>query len=133
MLTFAMIKPDAVRLRFFGSIISKIESLTDLSIVELMLMRLTEAQVRQFYAEHDGKPFFEPLVEFSTSGPFVCIVLKGENAVDRWRELMGATNPQQAKPGTLRHEFGFGMPNNAVHGSDSEQSAEREIALFRSW
>jgi nucleoside-diphosphate kinase len=128
-----MIKPDAVRMKMVGSILAFVEKAVTIKLVEMRMIRLTEPQVRQFYAEHDGKPFFWPLVDFTLSGPVVCMVLEGDDVVQWWRRAIGNTNPQKAEPGTVRHMCGMGQPNNAVHGSDSPESAAREIAMFRSW
>lgn len=133
MKTFAMIKPDAVRTHCIGQVLSRIELSTSVRVIEMRMVLLDEQQARQFYGEHEGKPFFEPLVQFTTSGPLVAMVLSGDDVVQWWREVMGDTDPQKARPGTLRAQLGMGMPNNAVHGSDSPESAEREIALFRTW
>lgn len=124
-----MIKPDAVARGRTGAIISRIEA-ADLRIVALKMWQLTPGQAHAFYGEHRGKPFYEGLIRFMTEGPLVAMVLEGENAVERWRSLMGATDPHQAAPGTLRQQFGSELPRNAVHGSDSPESAEREMRYF---
>ncbi|MCB0355406.1 MAG: nucleoside-diphosphate kinase [Bdellovibrionales bacterium] len=127
--TFSIIKPNAVKKNAIGAIISKFES-KGLKIAGAKLMNLERSKAEEFYAEHKERPFFAELVEFMTSGPIMVMVLSGENAVLRNREIMGATNPAEAAPGTIRKEFGDNVGENAVHGSDSPTSAQREIALF---
>ena len=123
--TLAIIKPDAVASRHIGAILSKYEQ-SGLLIVELKMVHLTPKQARQFYAIHEGKPFYEDLVEFMASGPAVAIVLEGECAIQKNRELIGAID----KPGTLRGTFGKDLTHNAVHGSDSPANALQEISFF---
>lgn len=127
--TFSIIKPDAVAKNVIGKIVSRFES-NGLKIVEMQLKQLTREEAEGFYAEHKERPFFGDLVEFMTSGPVVVQVLEGENAIALNRELMGATNPQEAAEGTIRRDFAESIDANAVHGSDSPASAEREIAYF---
>lgn len=127
--TLSIVKPDAVEKNIIGEIVSRFES-DGLTIVASRMIRLTEQQAQGFYAEHEGKPFFESLVSYMTSGPVVVQVLQGEGAIARNRELMGATNPAEAAPGTIRADFAESIDANAVHGSDSPASAEREIAYF---
>lgn len=127
--TFSIIKPDAVAKNVIGKIISRFES-NGLKIVEAQLKSLTQVEAEGFYAEHKERPFFADLVKFMTSGPVVVQVLEGENAIALNRELMGATNPQEAAEGTIRRDFASSIDANAVHGSDSPASAEREIAYF---
>jgi nucleoside-diphosphate kinase len=127
--TLSIIKPDAVAKNVTGEIISRFEK-AGLVVVASRMERLSRAQAEGFYAEHDGKPFFNDLVEFMTSGPVVLQVLEGEDAIMLNRELMGATNPQEADQGTIRADFAMSIDANAVHGSDSEKSAEREIGYF---
>lgn len=127
--TFSIIKPDAVAKNVIGKIISRFES-NGLKIVEAQLKSLTQEEAEGFYAEHKERPFFADLVKFMTSGPVVVQVLEGENAIALNRELMGATNPQEAAEGTIRRDFASSIDANAVHGSDSPASAEREIAYF---
>ncbi|MGH1429990.1 MAG: nucleoside-diphosphate kinase [Neptuniibacter sp.] len=127
--TFSIIKPDAVAKNVIGKIVSRFES-NGLKIVEMQLKQLTQAEAEGFYAEHKERPFFGDLVAFMTSGPVVVQVLEGENAIALNRELMGATNPQEAAEGTIRRDFAQSIDANAVHGSDSPASAEREIAYF---
>lgn len=127
--TLSIVKPDAVARNIIGEIYSRFEK-NGLTIVAAKMMHLTEAQAKGFYAEHDGKPFYGDLVDYMTSGPVVVQVLEGENAIAKNRELMGATNPADAAPGTIRADFAESVEANAVHGSDSPASAEREIAYF---
>lgn len=127
--TLSIIKPDAVRDNHIGEIVGRFEK-AGLKIVAQRMMHLSQAEAEGFYAEHKGKPFFEGLVEFMTSGPVVVQVLSGENAIALNREVMGATDPAKAAPGTLRALFGSAISSNAVHGSDSPTSAAREIAYF---
>jgi nucleoside-diphosphate kinase len=127
--TLILIKPDAVQRGLAGEIISRFER-RGLKFVAMKLMRVDEALARRHYAEHEGKPFLEGLVAFITSGPIVAAVLEGPNAVEASRAIMGATDPQKAAIGTVRGDFGLFVQNNLVHGSDSPESAQREIALF---
>ena len=127
--TFSIIKPDAVAKNVIGQIIGRFES-NGLQIVASRMEHLTEEKAKGFYAEHDGKGFFSDLVAFMTSGPVVLQVLEGENAILKNRELMGATNPQEAAAGTIRADFAQSIDANAVHGSDAPESAAREIAYF---
>jgi len=127
--TFSIIKPNAVKKNAIGSIIKKFED-NGLRVAAAKLVRLKKDQCEEFYAEHKDRPFFGELVSFMTSGPVLLMALKGESAVARNREIMGATDPQKAAPGTIRAEFGDSVGENAVHGSDSTASAERELSLF---
>ena len=127
--TFSIIKPDAVAKNVIGEIVSRFEK-AGLRVVASRMARLTTAEAQGFYAEHEGRPFFNDLVEYMTSGPVIVQVLEGENAILANRELMGATNPKDAAPGTIRADFAESIDANAVHGSDSPASAEREIAYF---
>ncbi len=127
--TLSIIKPDAVAKNVIGEILSRFEK-NGLVVVAAKMQRLTRTQAEGFYAEHNGRPFFPALVEFMTSGPVVVQVLEGEGAIARNRELMGATNPKEAAPGTIRADFAQSIDANAVHGSDSAASAAREIAYF---
>lgn len=127
--TLSIIKPDAVAKNVIGKIYSRFES-NGLTIVAAKMLQMDEALAGGFYAEHAERPFFGELVEFMTSGPVVVQVLEGENAVAKNRELMGATNPADAAEGTIRKDFAESMGKNAVHGSDSSESAAREIAYF---
>lgn len=127
--TLSIIKPDAVAKNVIGEIYSRFEK-AGLSIVAAKMLRLSREQAEGFYAEHKGRPFFPALIEFMTSGPVTVQVLEGENAVLKNRELMGATNPKNAEPGTIRADFADSIDANAVHGSDATTSAAREIAYF---
>ncbi len=127
--TLSIIKPDAVSKNHIGEIVARFEK-AGLQIVAQRMMQLSTAQAEGFYAEHKGRPFFDGLVKFMTSGPVVVQVLSGENAIARNRELMGATDPAKAEAGTIRADFATAIDANAVHGSDSPVSAAREIAYF---
>ncbi len=127
--TFSIIKPDATRRNLTGAINAKIES-AGLRIVAQKRVRMTKDQAETFYAVHKGKPFFDELVKFMTSAPVVVQVLEGENAILKYREVMGATNPANAAEGTIRKEFALSMGENSAHGSDSEENAAVEIAQW---
>ena len=127
--TLVLIKPDAVQRALAGEILSRFER-RGLKIVALRLMRVDESLARRHYAEHEGKPFLESLVEFITSSPIIAAVLEAPNAVEVVRRAMGATDPQNADPGTIRGDLGLYIQSNLIHGSDSPESAQREIALF---
>ena len=127
--TLSIIKPDAVGRNLIGAIYSRFEN-NNLQIVAAGMRRLSKSEAEGFYAEHQGKPFFDDLVSYMTSGPVMVQVLEGEQAVACNRELMGATNPRDADPGTIRADFAESLEANAVHGSDAAESAAREIAYF---
>ena len=127
--TLSIIKPDAVGKNIIGKIISRFED-NGLCVVAGKLIHLNDEMASGFYAEHDGKPFFDALKSFMTSGPVFVQVLQGEDAINKNRELMGATNPQEASAGTIRADFAQSIDANAVHGSDSAESAKREIEYF---
>ena len=127
--TLSIIKPDAVQKGVIGKIIDRFES-NGLRIAAMKKIKLSEEVAGGFYAEHRERPFFGDLVAFMTSGPVVVMVLEGENAIAKNRELMGATNPKEAEAGTIRADFAESIDANAVHGSDSEKSAAREIKYF---
>ncbi|MGV6989140.1 nucleoside-diphosphate kinase [Testudinibacter sp. P80/BLE/0925] len=127
--TLSIIKPDAVKQNLIGAIFSRFES-ARFTIVASKMLHLTAEQAGGFYAEHRGKPFYEKLVEFMTSGPVVVSVLQGENVIAQYRQLIGATDPQTAAAGTIRFDYATSKSINAVHGSDSEASAKREIEYF---
>ena len=127
--TFSIIKPDATRRNLTGAVTKMLEE-AGLRVVASKRIHMTREQAEGFYAVHRERPFFGELVEFMTSGPVVVQVLEGENAVAKNREVMGATNPAEAAPGTIRKELAESIEANSVHGSDSEASAEREIAFF---
>ncbi len=127
--TFSIIKPNAVTKNAIGAIVDRFEK-NNIKIVAMKMTKLDKAKAEGFYAEHKERPFFGSLVSFMTSGPVVLMVLEGENAVLKNREIMGATNPANAEPGTIRKDFADSIEANAVHGSDSPTSAAREIAYF---
>jgi len=127
--TLSIIKPDAISKNVLGKILDRFES-SGLKIIAIKMLHLDKDMAEGFYAEHKGKPFFEKLINFMTSGPVVVQVLSGENAIKTNRELMGNTNPEEAASGTIRSDFAESIDANAVHGSDSPESAEREISYF---
>lgn len=127
--TLSIIKPDAVEKNQIGNILSRLEK-AGLKIVAAKMIHLTKEKAEGFYAVHKGKPFFNDLVTFMTSGPILVQVLEGENAIAKNREVMGPTNPQNAKEGTIRKDFAENVERNAVHGSDSPETAKTEIAYF---
>ena len=127
--TLSIIKPDAVGKNVIGEIYTRFES-AGLRIAASRMMQLSDSTAGGFYAEHKGRPFYDDLVKFMTSGPVVVQVLEGEGAIAKNRDLMGATNPQEAAAGTIRADFATTIDANAVHGSDSPESAAREIAYF---
>jgi nucleoside-diphosphate kinase len=127
--TFSIIKPDATERNLTGKIIAKFED-AGLRVVASKRIRMTRAQAEGFYAVHKERPFFGELVEFMISGPVVVQVLEGENAVAKNREVMGATNPANAAPGTIRKEFARSVGENSVHGSDAQETAREEIRFF---
>ncbi|AWK82572.1 TPA: nucleoside-diphosphate kinase [Photobacterium damselae] len=127
--TFSIVKPDAVKRNLIGAIYHRMEN-AGFKIVAAKMIHMTSEQAQGFYAEHEGKPFFDELVAYMTSGPVMVQVLEGENAVVRYRELMGKTNPEEAACGTLRADFALSLRHNSVHGADSPESAAREIAYF---
>ena len=127
--TLSILKPDAVAKNVTGEILSRFEQ-AGLKILALRMQQLSETEAKGFYAEHEGKPFYNDLVQYMTSGPVILQVLEGDNAITLNRDLMGATNPQEAAPGTIRADFAESIDANAVHGSDSPKSAKREIDYF---
>ena len=127
--TFVMIKPDAVQRGLVGEIIARLER-KGLKIVAMKMLHVSRELAQNHYAEHKGKPFFESLVDYITSAPVVAMVVEGKNAVKVVRTLVGATNPQEASPGTIRGDYGMDIGRNVIHASDSLESAEREISLF---
>ena len=127
--TLILVKPDGVRRRLIGEVIARIER-KGLEITALELRTLDSGTAKQHYGEHEGKPFFDELVSFITGGPLVAMVVEGEQAVTTMRTLMGVTDPVKALPGTIRGDYALEIGQNLVHGSDSPESAEREIALF---
>lgn len=127
--TFAMVKPDGVQRGLIGEIVRRFEQ-KGIKIAALKLIRITPELAELHYAEHKGKPFFAELVNFITSGPVAAMVLEGENAIAMVRTMMGATNPKDSAPGTIRGDFGMTIDKNIIHGSDSPESAAREISIF---
>ncbi|GAB1370328.1 nucleoside-diphosphate kinase [Candidatus Kapaibacterium sp.] len=127
--TLAIIKPDAVGNNVAGAIIEKIQ-IAGFKTLAFKLTRITPAIAGQFYAVHKERPFYQDLIDYMTSGPIVPIALEKENAVEEFRKLIGATDPKKADPGTIRALFGTGIEANAIHGSDSDENALREIAFF---
>ncbi|HEX2240910.1 MAG TPA: nucleoside-diphosphate kinase [Actinomycetota bacterium] len=127
--TLVLVKPDGVRRKLVGEVISRIEA-KGYDLREVKLMSVDDALARRHYAEHEDKPFFGELVAFITSGPVVAMVVEGPDAVAGMRQIMGATNPLDAAPGSIRGDFATVIGENIVHGSDSDQSAEREVNLF---
>jgi nucleoside-diphosphate kinase len=128
-MTLGIIKPDAVAAHQYGNMLQRILD-TGFKIRALKMLRLSQSEAEGFYAVHRDRPFFQSLVQFMTSGPVVVIALEKENAVLEWRNLMGPTNSKEAKPGTLRGDFGTDIERNAVHGSDSKDNAAIELAYF---
>ena len=127
--TFSIIKPNSVKKNNIGAIVDRFEK-NGLRVAAAKLVHLDRAKTEGFYAEHRERPFFKSLVDFMTSGPALLLVLEGENAVAKNRELMGATDPSKAAPGTIRKDFADSIEANSVHGSDSPASAAREISYF---
>lgn len=127
--TFVMVKPDGVQRKLVSKVMGRFED-KGLKLVGLKMLLITPELARKHYGEHEGKPFFKNLVSFITSGPVVAMVWEGLEAIKTARSLMGKTNPLEAAPGTLRGDYGLFMGNNIVHGSDSPESAAREIGLF---
>src|SRR5690606_18245499 len=127
--TFSIIKPNAVQKNVMGEIMTRFEK-KGLRISAAKFAQLSREKAEGFYIEHKERPFFNSLVSFMTSGPVLLMVLEGENAIAKNREIMGATNPEKAEPGTIRKDFADSIEANAVHGSDSPTSAQREISYF---
>ncbi len=127
--TFAIIKPDAVARHLIGDIVKRIEA-SGLKIVGMRLVRLARAEAETFYDVHKARPFYGSLCDYMTSGPVVVMALEGDGAIKRWRDLMGATDPAKADPGTIRRDFGQNVEQNATHGSDAPETAARELAFF---
>jgi nucleoside-diphosphate kinase len=127
--TLAIVKPDAVATGAAGKIIAKIEE-SGFTIIAAKMIHMTDAQARGFYIVHKDRPFYASLCAFMTQGPCIPMVLEGDNAIQRWRDLMGATNPANAAPGTIRKAFASSIEANAVHGSDAPETAAFEIPYF---
>ena len=128
-ITFAIIKPDAVKNGNTGKIYDRIIS-SGFKIKSAKLLRMTESQAQGFYAVHKARPFFGELTKFMSSGPCMVLALEKENAVEEWRKTIGATNPKEAENGTIRKDFATNIQENAVHGSDSDENAKKEIGFF---
>ncbi len=128
-ITFTMIKPTAMSRGYAGHILGRIAD-AGFRFAALKLLKLSKDEAKTFYAVHEGKPFFEGLVEFMSSGPIIAAILEKENAVEEYRKLIGATNPQEAEKGTIRYDFGTNLQANAVHGSDSDANAIIEADFF---
>lgn len=127
--TLAVIKPDALEKGIIGEVCKRIED-GGLKIIAMRMMKITPKRAEGFYAVHQGKPFFANLIKFISSGPCVVMCLEGENAIKRWRDLMGETDPEKAAEGTLRKDYGTSIERNVVHGSDSLQTAQFEVSCF---
>ena len=127
--TLGIIKPDGVRRRLVGDIIGRIEH-ADLVLRGMKVLRLTREDAERFYAVHESKPFFRSLVDFMTSGPIVVLVIGGHGSIERWRALMGATDPAKAKYKTIRRDLGTSVERNVVHGSDGADTARAEVGFF---
>jgi nucleoside-diphosphate kinase len=127
--TLSIIKPDGVSRRLIGEVIKRLEA-ENLRIAAMKMIRMTEKQAKGFYKVHEGKPFYESVTRFMSSGPSVVMILEGEDVIKRYRKLMGATNYKEAEPGTIRREFATDIEKNVVHGSDSKETALFEINYF---
>jgi nucleoside-diphosphate kinase len=127
--TLSIIKPDAVNKNIIGQILTRFEQ-ADLKIIAAKMLHISKAQGEEFYAIHRARPFYKDLVSFVSSGPVLVLILEGENAIAKNREIMGATNPKEAKPGTIRADFADSIDQNAVHGSDGPETAKIEIDFF---
>ncbi len=127
--TYAMVKPDGVKRGLVGEVVRRLEQ-KGFQIVGMKLMQIPRETAEKHYGEHQGKPFFEGLVSFITSGPVVAMVVEGENAILEWRKMMGATDPKDAALGTIRGDFASTIDENVAHGSDAPETAEREIGIF---
>lgn len=127
--TLAIVKPDAVKRRLVGEIISRFER-RGLKITGLKMIRLSTEKAEQLYAPHVGKVFYEPLVDFMTSGPVVAVAIEGRSAIKIVRNMIGALKPEEAMPGSIRGDYSMDIRHNTIHGSDSPESAERELAVF---
>ncbi|MDH4158344.1 MAG: nucleoside-diphosphate kinase [candidate division Zixibacteria bacterium] len=127
--TLGIVKPDGVRRKLVGKILTKIEE-AGLILRGLKVLKLTKVDAEKFYAVHEGKPFYKPLVEFMTSGPIVVMVIGGHASIERWRDVMGATDPAKARYNTIRRDYGTSIEKNVVHGSDSPETARMEVAFF---
>jgi nucleoside-diphosphate kinase len=127
--TLVLVKPDAMQRGLAGEVLARLER-RGLRIAGLKLLRVSDEMAKRHYAEHEGKPFYQGLLSFITSGPIIAAAFEGPGAIQAARQVMGATDPQKAAPGTIRADLGIDMGRNLVHGSDSPESAERELAIF---
>ncbi len=127
--TLTIVKPDAVAKDHIGDLIARFEQ-AGLHVAGIKMVQLSQQQAEQFYVVHKDRPFYGDLVRFMTSGPVVAVTLKGHDAVQKARQVMGSTDPKQALPGTIRHDFGESLQRNAVHGSDAPETAKTEVAFF---
>ena len=127
--TFAIIKPDAVKNGHIGKVYDRIQQF-NFKVIGAKLLRMSQEQAEGFYKIHKERPFFNDLIQFMTSGPCMVLALEKENAVESWRKAIGSTNPQEAEEGTIRKDFASSVQENAVHGSDSNENAQKEIAFF---
>jgi nucleoside-diphosphate kinase len=127
--TLAIVKPDGVSKHLVGTVLRRMEE-AGLTIVAMKMIRMTKAQAKGFYQVHEGKPFFESVTDFMSSGPCVVLVLEGDDAIQRYRTLMGATDHTKAEEGTIRRDFATDIEKNVVHGSDGEETARFEIGYF---
>ena len=127
--TLSIIKPDGTSRNLIGEVIKRIED-ASLNIIAMKMIHMTKVQAKGFYEVHEGKPFYESLTDFMSSGPCVVMVLEGEDAIKKYRRLMGATNYKEAEEGTIRREFATDIEKNVVHGSDSQETAHSEINYF---
>ncbi len=127
--TLSIIKPDGVSRHLIGEVVARLEN-AELKIVAVKMIRMTKDQAKGFYKVHEGKPFFDSVTDFMSSGPCLVMVLEGESAIGKYRKLMGATNYKEAEEGTIRHDFATDIEKNVVHGSDSEETARFEIGYF---
>jgi len=128
-LTFSMIKPDAVERGLTGQVIARLEA-KGLKVVAMRMIKIDNKRAKKLYEVHKGKPFYDGLIEYAMSGPVVTMILEGEDAVRRLRQVIGATDPSKAEPGTVRRDFGITVLKNVIHASDSPENAEREMRIF---
>lgn len=128
-LTFSMIKPDAVERGLTGQVIARLEA-KELKVVAMRIIKIDNKRAKKLYEVHKGKPFYDGLIEYAMSGPVVTMILEGEDAVRRLRQVIGATDPSKAEPGTVRRDFGITVLKNVIHASDSPENAEREMRIF---
>ena len=127
--TLSIIKPDGVARNLIGEVVRRLEA-AGIKIIAMKMIKMTKEQAKGFYRVHEGKPFYESVTDFMSSGPSVVMVLEGENVIKKYRNIMGATNYKEAEEGTIRHKFATDIEKNVVHGSDSEENAQFEISYF---